>query len=278
MKKSIYLTSLIVMLTSCEKSAIEVIQPAKQVTFDVSGDFEPITRLSANGSEMTDLWLFDYMDGSLQQSIHQTPSDANWGNPTISMSYGTHTLCFVAARGESPTVNEGSRTITWEKPKDTFWTTKLFTVSTSTSESSSVTLNRVATKLKITVNDEVPAECESFVLTPSVWWHGLDYENGVAVSPKTNNERTIAIPYSYIGTSGQLSMSIYGISDMGEWTTDVHVQAVSSTSAVLGQVTLHDVPFTRNRSTEYSGNLFAATSSSSITLDDTWQPACTATW
>ena len=256
-----------------------------EMTFDVNGDFGsprfkmPRTRasLSANGTEMTDLWLFDYMDGQLVQTLHQSSSDADWGTPKMTLAYGSHHVYFVASRGDAPTIDQASHIIEWGVPRDAFWKDYQVDVTSTSTASRSVVLDRVATKLKVTIKDEVPAACTQLSLTPSVWYYGLDYVNGLAVR-SDNKERTVTVPASYAGTSGQLVMSIFGLSDTDEWTSDVVLKSLDDDGKVLGQVTLSGAPFKRNRATEYSGNLFGSGGGIDVSLNDTWEQSFTAEW
>ena len=50
------------------------------------------TRATMSEVSMTDLWLFDYIGDELQQTVHQTATDANFGTPAINASYGDHTI------------------------------------------------------------------------------------------------------------------------------------------------------------------------------------------
>ena len=67
-----------------------------------------------------------------------------------------------------------------------------------------------------------------------------------------------------------MSFSIFGMSDAEEWPTDVTIEAKNADGNILGRVVLSDVPFKRNRTTEYSGSLFTNNGTFSITLDDEW--------
>ena len=273
-------------LCACSNDATEenVVQ-TKEITFSVDGDFSsprfkaPATRasLSADGSEMTDLWLFDYMDGQLVQQLHQSPTDADWGTPKMTLAYGSHHVYFVAARGDEPTVNTDSHIIEWDIPRDAFWLDYAVDVTSTSTTSRSVVLDRVATKLRVTIKDEVPEACTQLSLTPSVWYYGLDYVNGLAIQSK-EKERTVTVPASYAGTTGKLSMSIFGLSDNDEWTTDVALKALADDGTVLGQVTITGAPFKRNRVTEYSGNLFGSGGGIDVSLNDTWEQSFTAEW
>lgn len=273
-------------LCACENADVEKTSvQSKEITFSVDGDFgsprfkSPRTRasLSADGSEMTDLWLFDYVGGQLVQTLHQSPADADWGTPRMTLAYGSHHVYFVAARGDEPTVDQSSHIIEWSIPRDAFWLDYAVDVTSTSTASRSVVLDRVATKLRVAIKDEVPEACAQLSLTPSVWYYGLDYVNGLAIQSKTK-ERTVTVPASYAGTSGQLSMAIFGLSDNDEWTTDVAMKALADDGTVLGQVTISGAPFKRNRATEYTGNLFGSGGGIDVSLNDTWEQAFTAEW
>lgn len=272
----------LVSLCACSNEA-DVQSPvkSKEMTFLVAGDFGSPTftrgSLSADGSEMTDLWLFDYMDGQLVQTLHQSPSDSDWGTPKMTLAYGSHHVYFVASRGDAPSVDQASHIIEWSVPRDAFWKDYQVDVTSTSTANRSVTLDRVATKLKVTIKDEVPAACTQLSLTPSVWYYGLDYLNGLAVR-SDNKERTVTVPASYAGTSGQLVMSIFGLSDTDEWTADVTLKALDDDGTVLGQVTISGAPIKRNRATEYTGNLFGSGGGIDVSLNDTWEQSFTAEW
>lgn len=285
MKKTMLLALIAIMMVSCANDKEESLALSKEITFSVDGDFlspifrTPTTRASlvADGVEMTDLWVLDYMDGVLVQSLHQVKTDADWGTPKLTLAYGSHHVYFVASRGDSPVLDEVGHTITWERVSDTFWLDEQVNVTQTSTSNRSVTLNRVATKLKVTIKDEVPADCAQLTLTPSVWYYGLDYLNGLAIG-SSNKTRTVTVPASYVGTSGQLAMNIFGISDTDEWTTEILLQSLADDGAVLGQVTISNAPFKRNRATEYSGNLFGSGGNMDVNLSDTWEQSFTAEW
>ncbi len=269
---------------SCQKE-MEVGDSGKRVRFNVNGDFtspvfsygETRAGLSADGSEMTDLWLLDYMDGQLVQTVHQTPADAEWGSPSVSLAFGDHLVYFVASRGDSPVLSTDSETIEWARVSDTFWKAETVNIDATTSANRSVTLGRVATRLRLVVNDKVPDAAASVIITPQHWYYGINYVTGEPVADR-QDDRVVSIPASYIGTQGQLVVSIFGISGAGEWTTDVTVSSRDADNDIMGRAVISSVPFKRNRVTEYSGNLFSASGGMSVTLNDTWEPIYTGTW
>jgi hypothetical protein len=285
MKKMIVMAMAAAMMCGCEASVNEESEEEiewsgvvayQSVTFDVSNaGWEATTRgLVADGSSMTDLWLFDYVGGELVKTVHKTQDDTDFDAPTLSMKHGEHTVYFVASRGKTPAV-EGTE-ITWAQPSDTFWKTLQLTVSSNTSNVN-VTLDRVVTKFKATINDEVPDDVATLCITPSVWYYGLDYKTGSAVGQQST-ERIITVPASYIGTQGQLVASIYGLSNTAEWTTDVTINAKDADGNSLGSAELQDAPFRRNMTTSASGNLFAGVRVFGLTLNDEWLDSQVIEW
>ena len=252
----------------------------KTVTFTF-GDVltqHAMTRSDVTELDLTDLWMFDYTDGELQQTVHQSNTDEDFGVLSASMGYGDHTLYFVASRGTTPTADTDAQTITWAKPSDTFWATATVTVSPSSASSQAVTLSRVATRLRITVNDEVPAGAAKFVITPAQWYYGIDYTTGSGIAPSANQPREVNIPSSYIGTSGQLAISIFGFVPSADWHTDITATLKASDESTLGQVTLEDVTLKRNITTAYSGGILGTAKAFALTADDTWGDDDIHTW
>ena len=284
-------------LCSCEKEmltdddmtgGIEVIESTKKFTFTVKGDFgnavfvdaDGTTRagkyLSAEDNQMTDLWVFDYVGDACVQSVHQVSTDAAWGSPSMQLTYGTHHLYFIASRGKEPTID--TNTIYWNKPSDTFWKDYEVTVVNTSNGNRAVTLDRVSTKLKVTVTDEIPATMASITLCPATWYCGLNYTTGEPTTASTNRENAISIPSSYVGTTGTLSVSIFGFSSSTEWTTDVVLTAKDADCDAIGGATIHDAAFKRNRASEYSGSVFRYAESESVAVNDDWATSLTGTF
>lgn len=244
-------------------------------TFPMAVSMQPMTRSTLSEAQLTDLWLFDYMNGSLVNTIHQTSDDVNFGAIALNADYGDHNLYFVASRGTTPTVN--GTTIVWARPSDTFWHSMSLTVSPGMSATQSVTLSRVVTRFRISVTDEVPATLSKFSITPAHWYYGLDYTTGEPTDDK-QTARTIDVPSSYIGTTGQLAMSIYGLCSTTEYTTDITVSALASDESTIASLTLSDVPLRRNRITSYTGQLFGHANAVSVSVSDGWDDEHNANW
>ena len=284
MKKIAMALASALMMLSCTSDEQQTAKPVsmeqKTITFTF-GDVltqHAMTRADVTELDLTDLLMFDYVGEELQQTVHQSNTDEGFGVLSASMGYGNHTLYFVASRGTTPTADTNAQTITWVKPSDTFWATATITVSPSSASSQAVSLSRVATRLRITVNDEVPAGAAKFVITPAQWYYGINYTTGNGVALSTNQPREVNIPSSYIGTSGQLAIAIFGFVPSADWQTDITAALKASDNSTLGQVTLEDVTLKRNITTAYSGGILGTSKAFTLTADDAWGDEDVHTW
>ena len=284
MKKKMMALASALMMLSCTSDEPQNEQPtgweSKTITFTF-GDVltqHAMTRADITSLDLTDLWMFDYIGEELQQTVHQSNTDQGFGVLSASMGYGEHTLYFVASRGTTPTSDTDAQTITWVKPSDTFWATATVTVSPSSESSQAVSLSRVATRLRITVNDEVPAQAAKFVITPAQWYYGIDYTTGNGIAPSANQPREVNIPSSYIGTSGQLAIAIFGFVPSADWQTDITAALKAFDESTLGQVTLEDVSLRKNITTAYSGGILGTAKSFTLSADDAWGDEDVHTW
>lgn len=279
MKKVLIIAALAMVFASCSKDVTIEEAGAKKVAFDVQGNWNsPVfTRgsLSADGKEMTDLWLFDYVGGELVQTVHQVSTDADFGTPAPTLSYGEHRIYFVVSRGTSPVIN--GTVISWGSIRDTFWKSMAVSVGGASASAYSVALDRVVTKLKITATDAVPDGTATVVVLPGKWYAGLDYLTGQPADMRDNEEMSVAVPDSYIGTTG-LAVSFFGFSSAAEWTTPLTVSARDADNDIIGMVNVAAAPFMANRATEFSGSLFSTSGAFTITLNDEWDAPWTGTW
>lgn len=294
MKKILVLLAATLFVGSCGKIDIEselqknseTTVKTKKFKFTVKGEwgdnsFKKAPRansyLSADGQDMTDLWVLDYMNGTCVQTIHQSVGDESWGEPQMALAYGEHHIYFIASRGDEPVLDLINHKITWATARDTFWKDYEVSVVSTSNGNRAVTLDRVATRLRITATDEVPAGASVVSVLPSVWYYGFDYVSGAATDAEVK-ERTVNIPISYIGTTGQLTINIFGISGASEWTTDVAIVAKDSDNKIIGEATIIAAPFKRNRSTDYSGPMFGTSGETTVQLNADWEDSYTGTW
>lgn len=255
-----------------------------RITFSCNGDFvmspfQALTRaLEADGKQLTDLWVLDYVDGSLAQAaIHQVSTDADFGTPTLNLTIGDHHIYFVASRGQNPTLSTDAHTLSFTRVLDTFYKDLSLNVTATSSGNRAVTLERCVTKLTIVFEDAIPDGAATLNFTPASWYYTLDYLTGNPDAATASQTITVNIPASNIGQSGIVA-SIWGFSSATEWTTDVALNCKTSADAVLGQATISDAPLKRNRVTTYRGPLFSASDLTAVSLSTEWDTPIDGTW
>lgn len=295
MRKCVIALLAAMVLTACEKEItsnngedISVYDDSsivvKKFTFTVKGDFtdewKPVTRgyLAADGKDMTDLWVLDYVNGTLVQQIHQSDNTAEgFGKPVMTLAYGTHHVYFVASRGTDSELNTNDGTITWGSVRDTFWKDYEVTVVSTSNGNRAVTLDRVVTKLSMAFTDAISSDASTINFTPATWYYGLNYMTGEPTAPTASQTCVMTLPSGYAGRT-DVSVSYFSISPSSEWTTDVTVSSKDADGNTIGQGVMTDVSLKRNRVTEYSGPLFTSDSDMSISLNSTWEASQTGTW
>lgn len=288
--KKIFMTALMavaLVMTACSNDSDEQFAPdgsPVKMTFAITGDFTLTTTamtraaLQADGKDMTDVWVLDYMDGTLVQQLHQTAADDDFGTPTLSLAIGTHHVYIIASRGQSPTLDTDAHTLTFAKVLDTFWTDCELTVTSgTTSGSRAVALDRIVTKLKVLFTDAIPTGAATFSITPAAWHYGLDYTTGNPTAATASQAVTVNIPSTSIGKTGE-SINVFGFSGPTEWTTDVAISCKDGDGNVLGSAVIDNAPFLRNRVSEYTGPLFSAGSGMTLSLNATWSDAYIGEW
>jgi hypothetical protein len=253
------------------------------ITFNVQGDFtlttSPMTRaLTADGKDMTDVWVFDYVGNELKQQVHQTGEDEDFGQPTMTLSLGTHHLYFVASRGVGVTLNTDARTLTFSKVRDTFWKDYAITITEGTSSGSrAVALDRVVTNLKLIFSDAIPTGAATFNVTPATWYYGFNYQTGNPTATINSQTTTVNIPSSEIGVVNE-AVSIFGFSSATEWTTNIVINCKAANNDMLGSATITSAPFVRNRVSEYTGQIFGDSGAMTLSLNATWDDSYNGTW
>ena len=285
MKRCIYIIMMATFWVSCSKDEGTVISDSfTKITFTISGDFtlntHDFTRsLTADGKDMTDIWILDYVDGTLVQQLHQSDNtSADFGTPTLNLAIGTHHIYFVASRGTGATLNTTDHTLLFSRVLDTFWKDYEINITAGTSnESRTVSLDRVVTKLKLVFSDAIPIGAASFNITPTTWYYGINYQIGEPCAAATSQAVTVNIPSSEIGVINE-AVSVFGFSSAAEWTTDIAMNCKAANDDVLGSATITAAPFVRNRVSEYTGPLFGDSGTMTLSLNVTWGDTYQDTW
>jgi hypothetical protein len=214
----------------------------------------------------------------LQQQVHQTSADADFGQPTLSLALGEHHIYFVASRGTGAILDTDAHTLTFTRVLDNFWKDYAITITGgTTSGSRAVALDRIVTKLKVVFSDAIPTGAATFNITPSAWHYGFDYTTGNPTASTASQNIVVNIPNTSIGAAGE-SVSIFGFSGTTEWITDIAINCKNNDDTVLGSATITSAPFVRNRVSEYTGPLFGDNGSMTLSLNATWDDSYHGTW
>lgn len=284
MKRYIFYIMVALAFAACSKNDAVLDGSPVKMTFAISGDFtltsHDFTRsLTADGKDMTDIWILDYVDGTLIQQLHQSDNtSADFGTPTLNLAIGTHHVYFVASRGTGATLNTTDHTLLFSRVLDTFWKDYEINITSGTSnESRTVSLDRVVTKLKLVFSDAIPIGAASFNITPTTWYYGINYQTGEPCAAATSQAVTVNIPSSEIGVINE-AVSVFGFSSATEWTTDIAINCKADNDDMLGSATIIAAPFVRNRVSEYTGPLFGDLGTMTLSLNVTWGDVYQDTW
>ena len=231
--------------------------------------------LEANGEAMKELWVFDVVGDSCALVCKQTEVDDNFGSVAMKLSYGNHRLAVVCSRGEGSDVDVSNGRIAWDKVRDTFWNVVDCDVAKTGSTDISVTLKRVAARMRVTVNDVIPSDLKTISISGEPWYKGIDVKTGEAIGGLSSIEgvtdvSTLAVPSAYVGTEKKLAVSLWIMSKANEWTEDVTVKMLGDNGDVLSQSLCPGVPMQRNRVTNVAGYFLSGRASGNIILDDNW--------
>lgn len=269
-----------VMLTSCEKVDFSEngnrteFQSTKKFTFHVKGDFQTdyvdMTRAAVrleedNTAGITDLWVLDYVDGELVQQVHQTSGDADFGHPSMALSYGHHEVKFIASKGDNPVLT--ATALTWAKVKDTFALNYPVDVAASSNGNRAPELKRVITGVQLVMTDAVPANAKSVTLT-------MQKSMGMAVPSLVAEDAqeaatVIELPASYVGRK-DVALNVYSLCPTDEMLTDVLITVKANDNSVISEFTVADVALKKNRMTILKGEVFGRSNGFSVSISDTW--------
>lgn len=231
--------------------------------------------LEANGEAMKELWVFDVIGNSCALICKQTDVDDNFGSVSMKLSYGNHRLAVVCSRGEGSDVDVSNGRIAWERVRDTFWNLVDCDVAKTGNTNISVTLKRVAARMRVTVNDVIPSDLKTISISGEPWYKGIDVKTGEAIGELSSVEgvtdvSSLAVPSAYVGTEKKLAVSLWIMSKGNEWAENVTVKMLDDNGDMLSQSLCNGVPMQRNRVTNVAGYFLSGGASGNIILDDSW--------
>ena len=279
MRNLIILISLLFMV-SCSTDTMNedyTITETKQITFNCVTQFtlDSYETRATDDISLMDLYVLDY--NFQTKELLQTKYFLTSGlRVQLSLKDNVkHEIYFIMSGGESPILETTQNRIKWNKVGDTFRGLCVIDMSNNTN-SYSVTMQRMTAKLVINVMDNPSETIERFTITPDKWFNGLSYNTGLSAY-ESNNTMSADITYN---EEGNLSCECYTISNNIEWNTNITIKAYGKNNKLLGEASLVNAPFSRNKVTTYSGKLFSNSTSKTlfITTDYNWNGINSKTW
>ena len=252
-------------LTSCSNSSSteEYTTPSSKqsITFAIDGLHTTRAALvDDNDNVMTDLFVYD--NGT--EVLHQVNTESNFGVVTLELNYGSHNLSFIATKANNPSISNS--VFSCDKILPTYAYSCNLDVNSKTGKQS-IVLNRIYGTLKFLIDDEIPSNAASMIITVSSYCKALnistfngtvsEYENTIDISKK-------------VGKS-EVSWNIYFIAPVYNtpFTSTIHINIVDADSNTIVSHTV-EAELKTNRVTTIYGNYFGNNIGQSISLNTTW--------
>ena len=282
----------IVSCSSDNEKFSDDVQPGKAHVRLVCGmgvSVSPMTRaaLSANGKQLTDLYVMDYdkNTGKLLQVLHQTSMAADFAEPDLTLDYGEHVLKVVATRSQEPTLwDAGNNTwqvnpniltpitsthpvmLTSSKTSDTFGAEKEVSVGIGTATTVSIALDRLVAKLVLNSTDVFPDDCTTITIDlqeySTLLWTTMD------VTEAANSQR-VADVSSLRGTTGTV-LNYFVLAPKDGYQTDITLTTNRAEGNPYSTITVPSVKLERNKVTTISGPIYRHGQGFQVTVNDTW--------
>lgn len=234
-------------------------------TRTISVDKDPMTRASLSDESQTDLWVYD----GTTLLTHQTSTDTDFGQPTLNLTYGTHSLRVISTRIANATISADG-ILSGDSPRQTFANTLALEVTPSTSATQTIELQRQTYQLTIKAEDQWPATYCNLAITIEPDYTTYNIHTGAGIAATSAYTRIVTLPTTWGGKTG-CNVSFHGFTPgTDEYLTTVTITLYSADNAtILQQHSVSDVPLQRNYRTTIHGALFAKEPQLSISLDNT---------
>lgn len=243
--------------------------------------------LSANGKQLTDLYIMDYdkTSGKLLQVLHQTSTATDFAEPDLTLDYGEHVLKVVATRSLEPTLWDAGN-ITWQvepnvltpvtatqpvmltasKTSDTFGAEKEVSVGIGKATTVSIALDRLVAKLVVNSTDVFPDDCTTVTLDlqehRTLSWATMDVIEAV-------RHQRVTDVMSLRGTTGTV-LSFFVLTPRNGYTTDVTLTTNRAEGKPYSTITVPGVQLERNKVTTISGPIYGHGQGVQISVQDEW--------
>lgn len=258
--KKLFLVFALVALVGCQQYEFD--EPSalakKDIQFVMKGlSVEYITRATLQSEGVTDLWIYE----GTTMLKHQVSTDADFGAPTVSLSYGSHDLTFVGSKSTGQSFDA-----VWkcEKVNETFAKVMNVTVSSNSSASRQVELSRRNSKIGFLIEDAIPTGVASVHIKLATNL-GLDADLQGVESGFYDVTASVA---SRVGTTGYNPMCHVLTATNDEEEASALIEFLDASGTVLYHYE-KDVLVKPNRMTTIRGSYFAG-DVNNISINNQW--------
>ncbi len=274
----------VIVFSSCSQSEETIPEGKVSVNFRVHNFrqyvMDELTR--ASSVEVLDhlaFAVYDAASGSLVQEAEvQDVGDEDYGSFSATLSPGNYRMVFLGYNGKETCQLTSPTSISFSNsyvPQTFLYSTEM-TVDADAADVQTITLSRVVSALKVTIEDAIPEGVKKFRLSASGGGTVLNAQTGLAPSA-TGKTHVINVPDNLVGTKGvSLTTFLYLTSDAED--VDFTVEALDANGAVVRSREFKDVPMGINVMSCYKGSFFDASSSYRIEVETDWADTFTYTY
>ena len=206
-------------------------------------------------------------DGQVKQSVNQSSAEPGYGTISMELPAADYTIVAVAHNGAQATYASGIISFADNKVTDTFIGKADVSISSTTPQSTSITLRRRVAKLTVRMDDALPANVKQAKATISGYSAKFDLNNdrGTAAEELV---RTIDLT----GRDGQtaISVTIYTFVPSDPHTTSLTYTVTNTSDAVLYNGTFPSLSLVECTQTLVFGTFFAYNNVWTLDLIGDW--------
>ncbi len=266
-------------LFSCQSSGED---QANKTTFHVNiapftlqvSDFESTPQKAVDATEADikciALAIFN-SNGEKVYNISQSSGEDGFGSYNVDLEFGTYTFVAIGCRtATNPTIESKDKiTFNTEHLSDTYSITKSVELTSTSSNTINLELNRLISNLVLTYTNNLPSTVKKlkFIIAKG----GTTFNPSTGLTTDTNGECIRDITSSTANSSVQCYMFLTAT----EVTTDVIIYGLDDSNNIIYTQTLKDVPMKQNKRTMARGPLFADTASGTFTFNTDWEEGYT---
>lgn len=285
MKHKIYffvMSAVVLLMTACDSQDVTSLDPSKtrEITFSMetiqlsgSTPMRAPTRATAPVLAPSCLLVLDELNGSIV-SANTVERTVDVLTPlSLNLTYGDHTLYFVACYTSYASFNTTDMTVTWggaEHKLNYVWVAKkVIHVDESTAAAEAVTLDLAVAQVQVECNDAFPANTRDMrIQAPTACWT-LNLRTLQGVVGEVVSTADVSAHAGKTGRSLGLFTFVPASGNIGDVTLTVYNNA--ATPQALATHTLEDVPVRVGYVSHYTGLFFSHDKSFSFSYENEWR-------